>query len=283
MNEKHGQKSEVVERSQFNDLVDLAMGRLSPEDSLKAFEELERTHDVSKDLDVIVDLIHLASDPRENVFSSSDRLRSPWWRFVALWIRERSAIHPILYPSGIVAGFLIALALLLAIFIPKGNRYEELLGIDRTVFEWNIRGVGDRDVAIGYHFFTEGEYSKCILHLERYIRTHAVSEIGGYIHYSLGSVYLLSSRKSNLPHMTTYDGARIRSGLAELEISGLQTSSPRLREESRFLRSKGYLMLELADSAIAELDSVFVMNGVRKSEASQMIDRIRSLDSKGPK
>jgi hypothetical protein len=258
-------------------LIDLASGRLSPEESLTIFHEIGSNEVASCRLETIIDLMQLASERTENIFEGDKSGRVSLWRLLLWRIEELVGMHPVLSPLASLTIFFMGFVCVFAYSYFERNKYEELIGIGRTAFEWNVRGQHDEDLASSYNSFSLGNYSQATLRLARYLKTHPESESTWYVHYCLGSVYLLSSRTSHLSLITTYDAAKVRSGLTELERAALGTNNLRLKEESRLLRSKGYLILGLADSAITELELVHRLDGQRKSEALQMIDRIRFI------
>lgn len=82
----------------LDDLVDLASGRLSPEESLERFAELERDKDASTRLETIIDLMHLSSEKQDNVFEKRNQAKESRWRSM-LWRLEKSfRLRPVLYP-----------------------------------------------------------------------------------------------------------------------------------------------------------------------------------------
>ena len=258
-------------------LVDLALGRLSAEESLQKFVALEKDRAASARLETIVDLMFLASEKQDNIFEGRNQAKTPRWSLMLWKLEEFFRMRPVLYPLVGLLLLLIGLGVTFLYTSMERNRYEELVGIDRTAFEWNVRGAGNDDIETSYRLFSQGKYSESATRLERYLRTHPQDESGWYVHYCLGSVHLISAKTTYLSLITSYDATKVRRGLTELELSARGTNNMRLEEESRLLMSKGLLILGLADSAIAELQSIHRLNGQRKSEALQMIDRIKSI------
>jgi len=258
-------------------LIDLASGRLSSVDSLHSIEYLETDIEASMRLELIVDLMQLATEVKDNIFEANSQIKVRRSHSLLNKLSELTKTRVILQPIGGLLSILLGIVFLMAISSAERNKYDELVGIGRTAFDWNVRGPSEGDLAASYNLFTQGKYSEVALHLERFLRTHPLGETGWYVRYCLGTVYLLSSRKSYIHFYTTYDIASVQSGLAELDRSARGTQSLRLKEEARLLRSKGFLILGLPDSAIAELNLVQQLEGPRKSEALQMIDRIKTL------
>jgi hypothetical protein len=258
-------------------IVDMACGRLTPEESLALLDDIERNPDLSAELDTAVDLVNFSSDARETIFRESKVTRESFWRKIAWWIMDQCDVRPILYPVG---GLLLLLASCAVIMTANSfwiGRYDELIGIDRTVFEWNVRGPGDGEVAVAYHFFTGGDYEQSLAHLERYMRAHPEDIVEGYADYTAGVVSLLAARKSTFGLFPTTSSAVVSRGLEHLDRAARRTTNVRLMEEAHFLRAKGFLMLGQKDAALSELEAVRRMGLVRGEEAAQMTARLQVL------
>jgi hypothetical protein len=263
-------------------LVDMSMGKLSPQESLDLFVEIERSEEQSKRLDVVAQIVDLAVSPGDdNVLRFSPLHRGSLLNRLAWRIGETFERRPLLYP---LAGlFLLAFAALCVAFANSlwVSPYEGLTGIDRTAFAWQVRGGEEEDIGLAYRDFTRGEYGRSAEHLERYLRFHPNDELGDYVHYSLGAVYLLDARHTFFSLFPRYDANRVERGLSNLLMAANSTSNERLREESLILSAKGYLMLDRPADAIAKLRLVVSVNGERASEARQIIERLHTITGDG--
>ena len=172
---------------------------------------------------------------------------------------------------------LISCALIMTVNSFWVGRYDELTGIDRTVFEWNVRGPGDGEVAVAYHFFTGGEYEQSLAHLERYMRAHPEETGEGYADYTAGVVSLLAARRTTLGLFPSISTAMVSKGLEHLNRAASNSSNGRLIEEAHFLRAKGFLMLGQREAAMVELEAVRRLGLVRGEEAAQMVARLQVL------
>jgi tetratricopeptide (TPR) repeat protein len=258
-------------------IIDFAYGRLSPSESLEVLDSIERDPRASKELDLVVDLMNEAADPDSAVFALPVSVRRP---FLTRWIRsfdEAIRNHPFLYPASAFGSLVVALSIVIGINLMSSSRLDELTGIDRTAFTWNARGTDNSDIAGAYVCFTNGEYEKSLSLLDRYLRLEPRGELAPYVHYTAGAVCLISSRRNYFSLFQTHDADRVSNALQHLSRAIDETSNRRLLEESRFLRAKGYLMLDRPARAIAELDTVRSLNGPRSEEAMQMIERIHAL------
>ena len=258
-------------------IIDFAHGRLSSEESLEFLAKIESDHEASEKLNLVVDIMNEAADPRSRLFEA--RVAEPDWaaRRAIGFVVEAIRSHPVLVPLGGFGALAAVLGILVMANVFMANRFEELVGIDRTAFTWNARGNDNSDLAGAYLYFTNGEYERSLTLLDRYLREYPGGELAPYVHYTTGAVDLLSSRRNYLSVLHFRLRSRVREGLDELSLAIRQASNQRLKEEARFLRAKGFLMVGDGRSAIAELDSLRAFDGPRKEEAMQMIERIHAL------
>jgi hypothetical protein len=96
------------------------------------------------------------------------------------------------------------------------------------------------------------------------------------VHYSAGAICLKSARSTILTFLPAYNEEQVMKGLAHLRHASLTAPSQDLRDQSRFLRAKGFLMLQQDAEAIAELDSVIDSGSGRSAEATLFVERITS-------
>ena len=76
-------RGRIMEPTHKRNVVDLACGRLTPEESLALLDEVERNPALSAELDTAVELVNMAADPGEAVFRESNDVRESFWRRVA--------------------------------------------------------------------------------------------------------------------------------------------------------------------------------------------------------
>ena len=264
-------------RIQGSTIVDFAHGRLTPKESLGLLEAIEKDPRASKNLDLVVDLMNEAADPQSGLFASPAVHQE---RFLVRTVRsflDNVRGHPLLYPAGAFGCLIVTLGIVVGLNLFSSNKLDELTGIDRTAFTWNARGTDNSDIAGAYVCFTNGEYAKSLTLLDRYLRLEPHGDLSPYVHYTAGAVCLIASRQSYFTLFQTHNVTRVTEGLRHLSRTIDETTNRRLLEESRFLRAKGYLMLNRADDAIADLDTVRSLLGPRSEEAMQMIERIHAL------
>jgi hypothetical protein len=267
----------MANKIQTSTIIDFAHGRLSPSESLGLLESIEMDPRASEELDLVVDLMNEAADPDSVLFVAPATPQRPFLVRAMRAVIEGLRNHPFLYPVGAFGCLVATLGIVIGISLLSSNRFGELTGIDRTAFTWNARGTDNSDIAGAYICFTNGDYEKSLSLLDRYLRGEPHGELAPYVDYTAGAVCLIASRHNYLNVFETRDAKRVEEALQYLSLAITRSSNPRLLEESRFLRAKGFLMLNRPADAIAELETVRSLGGPRCDEAKQIIERIHAL------
>jgi hypothetical protein len=268
-----------MKETKINNVVDLALGRLNPGEALDLLDTIGRDTDASEALDLAADLVNLAGEKEGNVFLPPARRGVRIHERVILWIRRLDDAHGKVWPVGVLSAVAILMALGLGaqqLISSRGNRYEELLRIDAEPMEWNVRGPQDADLAVAGYALAKGDEGDALRYLERYLRVHPESDVAPFVHYSAGAICLKSARSTILTFLPAYNEEQVMKGLAHLRHASLTAPSQDLRDQSRFLRAKGFLMLQQDAEAIAELDSVIDSGSGRSAEATLFVERITS-------
>lgn len=267
----------MAKRIQSSTIIDFALGKFTPAESLGLLESIEKDPRASEELDLVVDLMNEAADPQSSVFKSPVVYQKSFFaRIVGIFV-EKIRNHPFLYPAGAFGSLVAALGVIAFVNLISGNRLDELTGIDRTAFSWNARGADNSDITGAYVAFTHGEYSKSLALLDRHIRLEPDDDLAPYVHYTAGAVCLIASKRNYFALFKTNDALLVSEALHHLSSAIGRSTNKRLLEESRFLRAKGFLMINKPTEAIAELDTVRSFNGPRCDEAMQMIERIHAI------
>ena len=264
---------EVGKKTNINSIIDLAKGNLSPEDSLKVLEEVNRNPEASRELDDVSNLMNFVAVEGESVFEEPEHSAAakPWrWREL---FGSRILASPI---TAVAAAFVLLVGFVLASSLTT-SKYYDLTQMDGLEFESRVRGPGQEDFAIAYQHFSEGRYDESIRLLERYIRAFPHSDLVDYAHYSAGAIYLLASHKSFLSLFPSFDPERVMKGLDHLNVAASTASNVRVIDDSHWLRAKGFLMLHRIEDALSELRIVESLNGPKRDQASELIARIREV------
>ena len=267
-----------------NKIVDLTLGNLSPEESLKLLEEIETDPDASHDLELANAVLNFVQVHGKEVFGpekASTSSRAFRWDAILLKVQDVIRRKRFAYPAILALGTFVMLALLVTASHVSTGKYYQLTKIDEVEFGARLRGPGKEDFALASDYLLQGRYDESIRLLERYIRAYPGSDLLKFAHYSAGAIYLLSAHSSVVSLFPTYDRDRVTKGLNHLSLVEIGPTSIKLEEEARYLQAKGFLMLDRPDEALAELLGVVLLNGSRKEDATELISEIRRIHLKG--
>ncbi|MEK6571463.1 MAG: outer membrane protein assembly factor BamD, partial [Bacteroidota bacterium] len=257
---------------------------LSPEDSLKVLEELEQSPDASAELEAVANLLNFVATHGKEVFER-EREATPARSSLVGGIIQRleGFLHSrrFSYPIAAILVVFVVIGGLMVVSSLTTSEYYPLTQIERQEFESRVRGPGLQDFTMAYQAFSEARYDETIRLLERFIRAFPKSELVDYAHYSAGATYLVASERSFLFLFPSFEQDRVMRGLEHLELAIKKSSNPRTIEDSHWLRAKGYLMLGQADQAMAELQIVESMKGLKRESASRLISEIQKLQKGG--
>ena len=270
--------------SNMSSISDLALGILSPEESLKILEEVEKNPQASMELELATDLLNfVALEGKElferkqaTVYARRSAVKSIVWKINDLLGARRFA-----YPLAALVVLMILIGGLALTSFLTTSEYYPLTVIQRLDFESRVCGPGLQDFDMAYEAFSRGQYDETVRLLERFIRAFPESELVDYAHYSVGATYLVSSRKSFMTLFPSFEDGSVIRGLENLELAIQKSSNPRTIEDSHWIRAKGYLMLDNPERALAELLIVQSLNGLRKEQASRLILDIKDIQKEG--
>ena len=254
-------------------MSDLVLGKLSPEESLRLLEEIERDPVASEELEARTRLLAQVRSGGEFLFSP---VRSTAGRSLR-WVR-RLWSDGFLSPRLIGAAILVVIALLPLTSALTRGPYVDIARVEAPRYESLLRSVGESDIALAIRLLRTGRSHESLLLLERFCRAYPESDMRQYAHYLAGAVYLVDARRAFLGMFASYDAASVQAGLAHLDEALRLSESPRLVEESHWLRAKALLMLERPDDAIAELRVVCSLEGVRAEDAASLMETVMSRE-----
>jgi len=259
-------------------LVEFAHGRLSIDESLEILDRLEQNPELSMDLDLIVHLLNAAADSQSDLFMADSKTHKSLFYTIKMELASNARRRILLGASLVLAllFFLVAKLELPNLHLP--NKFDEFTTINRATFDWNVRGGnGSSDLVTAYQLFADGKFEKSIDLLNRCAKSNSHNKIAAYAHYEAGAIYLLAARRSLFSVLATQDDDLINDGLQHLSMAIYLGSDRSLLEETYLLKAKAFLMLVKTDSALIQLDSLRVLNGIHKAEANAVIKRIHSL------
>lgn len=256
---------------------DLVTGKLSPDESLRILDLIEREPDLSRELDMRVAVMDAvvsgrADDARQKQARESGITRTI--KSVREVIASYGTGRQLAIPLALIGALLlVGIGVLRSLPLQSAERYA-LLKVESPEVDVNVRGVGEDDINTAHMLFRDGKHRQAILLLERFTKAYPQSPMTAYAEYSLGAMYLASANRRVLGVLQWFDRSTVEAGLEHLAASLDCSRSPRIIEESHWLRAKGLLMLNDEVRARQELAVVAAQHGVRESDVRRLEGRI---------
>ncbi len=266
----------------MNHIADFALGKLTPEESLRVLDALERDSVASRRLDLVADIVRASAAYGEEIFESR-LVRAGFWNKLGhvLAGRARAALaarwwtRPAFASAGAVVLILAALA---GVSHLATSRYYPLTTIERLAMEPTTRGPVEAEYAGACRLVAQGKYPEAIRAFERFIRAYPGDDLRYLAEYSAGAANLLSAHHSIGPFFPSYDVEKVVRGLGHLQRAAENSSNGRITEEAHWLRAKGFLMLAEPAAAIAELKIVMAMNSSKREDAAELLTLLQELE-----
>ncbi len=251
-------------------LSDFVLGKLSPEESLRVLDELERDPEASETVDYYASLLAYARGEGRSVFE--DRVNG---RQGGSFAEVRRAVRRVSHRRWVFAA---AAILALSIFVGLLIRGKSILwgddaryaALSEVEFGVGIRAETDDNLLVAMNLFHEGEYDRSIRILERSIKREPAHPHLDFVNYSLGLVHLVAAEGSGSGPIRVFDREHVRQGLEGLRRAAMLTASSRLAEESYWLMAKGHLMVGETEEGIRFLQKVIELGGQRGGEATRL-------------
>jgi hypothetical protein len=254
-------------------LDDLVTGKLSPDESLRVLDLIDREPDLSRELDIRVALMDaLASGQTDDAWQKQTRQSGVAGRIKSVRevIASYVAVRQLAIPVAISGALLLAgIGVMRSLPLQSAERFA-LFKVESPEVEINVRGAGEDDIKSAHMLFRTGKYREAIALLERYTKAFPQSPTTAYAEYSLGAMFLASADRRVLGVLQWFDKSTVEAGLEHLAASLDSSSSPRIIEESHWLRAKGLLMLNDLVGARRELEVVAAQHGVRETDVRRL-------------
>ena len=260
----------MAPRLDASQLSDFVLGKLSPEESLRVLDELERDPEASHTVDFYASLLAYAQGEGRSVFEERVKERQS-----GSFVGVRRAARVVsrrrwVFAAAAVLALSIFTGLLIrgkSILWGDDAKYAELSDVE---FGVGIRAEADDDLLVAMNLFHEGEYDRSIRVLERLMKAEPAHTSPDFVNYSLGVVHLVAAEGTGSGPIRVFDREHVRQGIESLRQAAMLTSSPRLAEEAYWLMAKGHLMVGERKDGIRLLQQVIESGGERVGEARRL-------------
>jgi hypothetical protein len=271
-------KTRMQKRVDTSLIGDFALGKLSPEESLKVLDAIENDPEASARFELITGLINVAESRGAEIFergtvvgpelSRRGNLAAGLWSLLAG--RKLVLVAAL---AGLCLGVIVVASLVSSLTLPKYYAYAT---VDGAEYVSGVRGLDE--FAAAHTLIARGETDEATTILERYMRAFPQGEHVDYAHYLAGAAYLVSAHHSILTLFPSFDHDRAFAAIRHLEAAAGHSTNPRVKEESHWLLAKAWLMLGRSDEGIVELQNVLSLDGPRKTPASTLLKELQKAD-----
>lgn len=249
-------------------LRDLVLGKLTPEESLRVLDEVERSPENSADLDFYVDFARFVQEEGREVFGDVAQRVEGGWRY-RLWGLGRRLREPrVTY--GVVGGVAALVLMVMGVSGLVVDPMHDAGRVEAVAYIASVRGPVDEEIEIAQRLFEGGRRDEAIAELERYIRVHPGDDMGGYVRYLAGAMYLAGAERSTMGLFVHYDRDAVARGYAHLSVVDGTTTNARLHEEVVWLEAKALLMLGKRAEAAGVLSTIGAGRGIRSGAADSL-------------
>ena len=251
-------------------LSDFVLGKLSPEESLRVLDELERDPEASKTVDYYSSLLAYAQGEGKEVFEGRVIAAQPHPLAGVRRAMEVVSSRRWVFAAAAMLALAIAVAVLVrgkSILWGEDAAYAALADVE---FGVGIRAEADDNMMIAMNLFRQAEYDQSITVLERLLKAEPAHPFPDRVNYALGLVHLVAAGQGGTESVRVFDRSHISRGLESLQRAIMLTASPRLAEEAHWLSAKGQLMLGRREDGIRALDAVIQVGGRREADARQL-------------
>jgi tetratricopeptide (TPR) repeat protein len=260
-------------------LSDLALGHLTPEESLRLLDRIEDDPIASEELDLHIEMVNTVKAGGDEIFGARQDRTAGEGFFSG--VRESAPTWAqslrLAYVLRATVALLVPILILLGVDWVLRDPYAELAQVEGPEFNVLVRAGGQEDIDLAYRLLDAGQREEALRLFERYARAFPQSEIIDYVHYSAGAVHLRSAQRSFFSLFLSYDQDRTAAGMTHLRDALDRSANMHLIEESHWLLAKGYLMLHMPEEAREELQLVMGLDGWRKNDATRLFHEISNL------
>jgi len=250
-----------------DDLVDFALGKLSPEESLRVLDAVEADPGLSAQLEEIAVVVRGIDRDGEELFGDgrTDQRRFPGsvvrdsgWRYV---IRAAAVLVIVIGVSVVISA------------LTEGP-YADLAALGRIELDMRFRGIDAEDLVQARAAHGEGDVDAALVHLDRFLRMHPEGEDADVARVLAGSIRIGGAESSVFGLFRRFDEGQILLGMRDLLMVEARAENPRLVEEACWIVSKGYLMLGRPENATDHLRSIIKGGGLRVRGAEELLEEV---------
>jgi hypothetical protein len=250
-------------------LVEFALGRLSPAESLRILDRVSADDELSADLDLV--LLMLNEGEREGLLHrrtygpSGDRgSRLREWSTFSLTVLRTAAMLFMVLGVGLI---------LREVTKPD---YADLAAVGSSDLDFRMRGRAEDVLGLARAMVMKGEYDDGLRMAEWYLSVYPDGNERSEAHVLKGALLLVQARKSKVGVFLSFDASLVDAAWTELQSARLARDFVRTREHVAWFEAKALLMKGNVQQARALFESVALMGGVRNDDAKRLLLTLNS-------
>ena len=250
-------------------LVEFALGKLSPEESRRILDAVDKDPDLSADLEHI--LLMLNEGEREGLLQrqkyghggeSGTRLRE-WSRFARHAIRTAAVLCMILGAGLIIREV-------------SKPPFCEIATVGDPDLEFRSRGGSEDILAAARGLLLDGTPDDALHLTGWYLAVYPEGSARAEAHLLRATAFLLEAKKTRVGIVVTFDSGLVEQAWRELQLAKTDGWSPGIAEHILWFESKALLMKGHAHEARLRLQQVVALGGVRSRSAAALLDRFHA-------
>lgn len=245
-------------------LVEFALGRLSPEESLRILERVSSDPELSAHLDLV--LLMLKEGEREGSLNcqtygergvQGSRLRE-WSRF-SLTVLRTAAMFCVLLGVGLVVREV------------NKPRYFDIAAVGPSDLDFRMRGGSGEILSLARGLQQKGEYEDVLRTVDWYLAVASDGSERSEAHLLKATTLLLKARRDHLGLLMTFDRQLVDEAVSELRQARATDEADRTREHVAWFEAKTLLMKGDVEGAHSRFQDVASMGGVRSADAKRIL------------
>lgn len=248
-------------------LVEFALGKLSPEESLRILDAVGKDPELSGDLEHI--LLMLNEGEREGLLQhqnygnggeSGPRLRE-WSRFGRQAIRTAAVLCMIVGAGSITREI-------------SKPPHCAIATVGDSDLEFRTRSGSEDVLSAARGLLLDGTPDDALRLTEWYLAVYPEGSARSEAHLLRATAFLIEAKRTRVGVFVSFDSGLVEQAWSELQKAKTDGSSAGIAEHIVWFEAKALLMKENLPEARSRLQRVVALGGVRSRKAADMLDRI---------
>jgi hypothetical protein len=248
-------------------LVDLAHGRIPPDESGRLLDIIAADEELSKELEIVILLVNEGARRR-----GGQKVAYPRGNPTSGRIREaRSLSLTFLRVAAMILVFLGA-----GWFADDASspRFANLAQVSPADLHVRMRA-GDAGIVNGSRLFLyEGDWQECVRRVDWYLAVYPGGEELATASMLKGAAYLMGARSQILGFHVRYDAVLVDSAMSAFQLARSRVTSSEMRDDIDWFEAKAMLMKGDPAAAGIRLRRIIGGTGARMDDARKLLEQL---------